>query len=458
MKSNIEKMYNIFFLFLLIFIVGGCKKYLDEKPSNGLDIPDKLIELQGLLDRYNYLNVNDPGPDEVSADDYYLTNADWASQSEDLRRLYTWEKDNLFPLLASDWTVPYTIVFNANTVINSIDNIRRESNNQVEWDNIKGQAFFWRAKCFFQIANIWAKQYDKSTATNDMGIPLRLTTDFNAVSTRASVEDSYHQIISDLKKAIPILALTPRHVMRPSKPAATAILARVYLSMGEYDSCLKYSNLTLQFKSTLMNFNNSADINPAATFPFKRFNTETVFYSSINTPSILNNTRAKVDSILYQTYDVNDLRRSIYFRNNNNGTFGFKGTYTESIGLFTGVAIDEVYLMSAECNARLGKIGEALTLLNNLLVTRWKAGTFQPFSASTQGDALTLILKERRKELLMRGVRWMDLKRLNKTGLNIVLKRVINGQEYILSPNDARYVLPIPDDVIALSGMPQNPR
>jgi hypothetical protein len=73
-------------------------------------------------------------------------------------------------------------------------------------------------------------------------------------------------------------------------------------------------------------------------------------------------------------------------------------------------------------------------------------------------EALNIILIERRKELLMRGLRWMDIKRLNKEDAGIVMKRTINGQTYTLLPNDLRYSFPIPEDVISLSGMQQNPR
>jgi len=40
----------------------------------------------------------------------------------------------------------------------------------------------------------------------------------------------------------------------------------------------------------------------------------------------------------------------------------------------------------------------------------------------------------------------------------ITLKRNLNGVLYTLPPNDARYVLPVPDLVIQLSGIQQNPR
>jgi len=73
-------------------------------------------------------------------------------------------------------------------------------------------------------------------------------------------------------------------------------------------------------------------------------------------------------------------------------------------------------------------------------------------------EALDTILVERRKELAFRGLRWSDLRRLNKEGWGIMLNRNLNGVPYTLPPNSELYTLPIPPDVIQLSGIMQNPR
>jgi len=69
------------------------------------------------------------------------------------------------------------------------------------------------------------------------------------------------------------------------------------------------------------------------------------------------------------------------------------------------------------------------------------------------------ILVERRKELVLRNVRWFDLRRLNKDPrLAKTLLRKLNGQVYQLPPNDPRYTQYIPQSVIDLSGIEQNIR
>jgi len=122
------------------------------------------------------------------------------------------------------------------------------------------------------------------------------------------------------------------------------------------------------------------------------------------------------------------------------------------------VTTDELHLIKAESLVRNNRVSEGMQTLNHLLATRWKPGSFVPLTAGAQQDALAAVIKERRKELLIRGLRWPDLKRYNRDGANITLTRVVNGKTYILPPNDLRYAVAIPEEVIDLSGMPQNPR
>jgi tetratricopeptide (TPR) repeat protein len=452
--NTIIKKYSL--LLLGMFCLLSCKKYLDAKSDSKLVIPSTLQDLQALLDNYPRVNGTDNSSSEVSSDNFYVSNTDYSSLIQPSQRMYIWANDHLFSSGSNDWSTAYDNVYRANTVLESIDNIERNPVNQTDWDNIKGQALFLRAKSFLQVAYVWSLAYDKPTATNDLGIPLRLTSDFNVQSVRSNVQETYDQIISDLKESIPLLFVTQLHVMRSSKPAAYALLARSYLSMRQYDSCYKYAALCLNLSNTLLDFNN---LTASSTFPVPRFASGEVIYEGyVGVPTILNNSKAKIDSSLYQSYELNDLRKTVFFKNNNNGTYGFKGSYESGLNLFDGIATDEVYLMRAECLARLGNKDDAMTDLNTLLNKRWRKNTFVPFVATNASDALTIILAERRKELLMRGLRWMDLKRLNKEGANIILTRSVNGSTYILQPNDLKYALPIPEDVINISNMPQNPR
>jgi len=164
-----------------------------------------------------------------------------------------------------------------------------------------------------------------------------------------------------------------------------------------------------------------------------------------------------MDSTLYAAYSSNDLRKQGYYAGNSDGYTYFKGSYAASdYDLFTGIATDELFLIRSECYIRAGLIQKGLNDLNTLLAKRYISGSFVPLAIQSQSDALDTVLMERKKELVMRGLRWMDLKRLNKEGKNIVLERIINRQSFTLQPNANYYALPLPEDIIQLTGMHQN--
>ncbi|MOA51075.1 SusD family protein [compost metagenome] len=74
-------------------------------------------------------------------------------------------------------------------------------------------------------------------------------------------------------------------------------------------------------------------------------------------------------------------------------------------------------------------------------------------------SALDVVLKERRKELLFRGLRWTDLRRLNLDPTTArTPKRELDGKIYTIEPNSPNYVYPFPDNVIQLAGLIQNER
>lgn len=449
------KAYIISALLLFTLSVSSCKKFLDEKADKRLIVPKTIEDLQGLLDDSYIMNTQTPSFGEVSADDYFLLPINYNSLTEQDQKSYTWTlKDYNYP---NDWASNYTPVYNSNYCIEEIEKNERTILNAENWDNVKGSALFFRAFYFTNLVWEYSKAYDANTASTDLGIVLRTKSNFNLPSKRASVEQTYNQIIEDFKAASTYLKEFPIHTMRPSKAAAYSGLARVYLSMRNYDSAFKYSNLSLQIKNTLIDYNNSSIVNPSSNVPFSPFNEEIIFYT---TESFNFNVKspffAKVDTALYSSYADNDNRKTIFFRPAS-GYNRFKGSYSANqITLFSGMAVDEMVLIRAECNARVGHLTEAMSDLNSLLIKRWVTGLFTPVIITTQMQAIDVILKERRKELLMRGLRWIDIKRLNKEGLNVELKRFINGGLIILAPNDKRFALPIPKDIIELSGIEQN--
>jgi hypothetical protein len=159
------------------------------------------------------------------------------------------------------------------------------------------------------------------------------------------------------------------------------------------------------------------------------------------------------------SYDTNDLRRKVYYQQLAGNSYFLKGSYAATIFPFSGLATDELYLIRAECYARANQLTLAVNDLDTLLTHRWRSGTFTDYAIGNAAQVLDTILLERRKELAFRGIRWSDLRRLNKeAGRAVTLTRNIGGATYTLPPNSELYTLPIPPDVINDTHMQQNPR
>lgn len=447
-------------LTLALFI--GCSKqhqWLDIKSNKRDAVPSTLEDYQALLDNASFMNQTFPAYPYISSDNLVVPYSSWLSRTATERNLYVWASDIYEGDQAYDWNYTYRMIFHANVVLEGIAKIPQTQQNKIGWNHLKGAAYFFRAQGHYNLLQEFAQSYDHATAAADLGIPIRLTADVNNNPPRSSVEDSYKQVIVDIEAALQLLPLTPQFQTRPSKTAAHALLARVYLLLHDYSKAVKHAGAALDDYNTLTNFNT---LNLLAARPFAAFpaNPEIIFYAEASLYAVLLQANYMVDSSLYALYTTNDLRRTAFFTIGTGGALSFKGQYTAKNNFFAGIAVNEVYLISAEAKARTGNLAGALADLNTLLSKRWKTGTYTPFNATTQFDALSLILKERRKELpFTAALRWSDLRRLNiDSRFSTTLVRVLNGITFTLPPNHQKYTLPIPDAEIKLSGIQQNPR
>ncbi len=433
-----------------------CEKFLDERPNKKLVVLSSVKDAQALLNNTSVFITAHPTSGEFAAGDFYLLTEDWQSLSwQSHRQSYIWGDHVFDDMERNDWSLPYVAVYNANVILDAIANGEIKHGTQREIADVQGQALFYRSYAFYSLLQLFAKAWDNTTSKSDLGIPLRLSSDFNIPVKRATVAECYEQIIKDMREAVVLLHETTTLKTRPTKTAAHAFLARIYLNIGRYELARASASEALASHSQLINYNT---LDTTAENPFAIFNEEVIYHvrlwNFLPYPPV-----PKIDSELFASYHHDDLRRTLFFISNGDGTFSYKSGYNGDDGLFNGLATDELFLIRAECYARLGQTEKGLQDLDALLSKRWKAESYIPYSTMTEVDALKIILDERRKELVFRGLRWSDLKRLNKEPrFAVTLKKKIADKEYVLSPNDNRYVFPIPSAVIEMTGIQQNPR
>ena len=383
------------------------------------------------------------------------------------KQAYSWSKDIygvVYNTSLDDWYLTYKRVLYTNLVLDGIGHINPVPSDRLAWNNVRGSALFFRALNFYDLAQLFCKHYDPTSAKDDLGIVLRTNYDVTVESHRATVEQTYHQIIQDLEEALPLLPLLPGNNFRPSQAAVHALLMRVHLTMGHVEKVVDHANAVLKIHDTLNDFN-EVNLTANITFPVDfggnaATNPEIFFYRT-GTIAIGGQTRMNISLDLLNSYASGDLRPAAFFRRHTNGNMIYKGSYSGSLAgtMFTGFAASEIWITRAEAYARLGRKDLALADLNHLLRHRYNSESFEEVETTDAEQALSIILDHRRKEMIFRGTRWTDLRRLNTDPrFAQTLSRVVNGVRHELPPGDLRWVWPIPPDEIDLSKIEQNPR
>lgn len=448
---------KFFLLIITIIFQMGCKKFLEEIPDKTLTVPKNLDELQAVLDNENN-NLSYPIAAELAADNISFTLDDWNYMFfEDDRNIYIWEPSTD---LIRDWDPAYKTVFMANVVLSEIDKLEISEGQRDKYNSIKGSALFFRSFTFLELAQVFAPPYSSANASLPYGIPLKMSPGIDDKTVRSTIKDTYEKIVADLKESCWLLPASISYKSRPSRTAAYALLARTLLLMNDYVNAGKYADSCLQLYNDLLDYNDPTNVNLTGRLSFKRFNDEVIFNAT--TRDITELLRSKVNLSLVAQYQDHDLRKQVFFTESPDGNFQFKGSYDGSScsKFFCGLSTNEMFLVRAEAKARESLLKEALEDLNILLSKRWVTGTFVPYTTANVADPLRLILEERRKELCFRpSLRWGDLRRLNlQPGFEATIVKQLDGQTFSLPPNDKRYTFLIPEDVIARSGIGQNPR
>lgn len=437
---------------IILLITLGCFScgdgFLDIKPSSSTVVPTSLDDFQQLLDRVALKSA--PELLEILADDYYLLDPYWKSMSNVIfKNSHIWA-DDIYETEENEiygWNSLYEQIFYANVVLDGIKNIDLTTKNQVYFNHVKGSGLFVRAMALHYLLQLYAPAYHPLNSLSDLGVPIPLVSDVNEKVSRASVAVCYKRIVDDLNESIPLLR-DEVDFGRPSKSASYALLARVYLMMGNYEQALAAS------KSSLLLYNELNDLNNSSIRDYKKSMYLTYLSPGTLIQNYANNTL--INESLYSSYDINDRRKTFYFKQNNLGLATKRDSHGLTVYSFSGLDTDEQYLIKAECEAQLDQTDDAMRSLNYLL--KHMFSNYTDKTVTNREEALELIRQERRKQLVFRGMRWSDLKRYNRDGANIKLTRVLGDKTYTLPPNSPKWQMPIPTNEIKTSGIQQNNR
>jgi len=441
---------------LAALAMSAChKEFLDKKTDKSLLVPTTVPELQSLLDNTILMNKV-PGMQLLAADELQPTDNGWQTYTTpEQRNTYIWAEDIYEGRTSSDWNIPFQQVLVSNIVLDGLEKLKTsvESENN-SFTMLKGSALFYRAMAYYYLIEKFTRPYSSTVALMELGIPYHLEPDVNTRPGRCTLDRSYQLMINDFEESAKLLPPIGSTNHRPSKVAAYSILARIYLIQQRYDLALDNAEKSLAIKNQLVNFNLKtpyADVNG---------NEEVIFNAGMLSYNFLNSTLSYVNPKLMASYSTNDLRLNYYFVARPNNYFTLRpAIFSQNLNRFAGIATDEMYLVKAECMVRMGNVDLGIDVLNQLLLKRYRTGNFTPYGSLGKNEALKLVLAERKKELVARGLRWSDLRRLNlEPDLAETIYKTVKGQTYRLEPNALRYVFPIPAAEINLTGIEQNIR
>ncbi|HEX3933236.1 MAG TPA: RagB/SusD family nutrient uptake outer membrane protein [Puia sp.] len=316
---------------------------------------------------------------------------------------------------------------------------------------LQAEAMAARAWLNLQFINFYAKPYLASTAAADPGFPIITTADVSVTTyTRASVQEVYDTIIHDFTTAIAHLPVKAVIQTRMSRPAAEGLLGRAYLYMGRYSDALTqfnaaFTDLAASGAVSLYNYNVTfgpggafLPINPISgpNSPGNNYNDLTESVLSItftNTSSLMGEGELGNDGLVITPqvaalYGPTDWRLQFYSAKNSDGTPNAGGRLRKYGVSYSrcGLQLPDLYLMKAECEARLNNLTGAKADLETLRSNRMPAAdAIVPVDTlASQAAMIQFVIDERIREYAQEGYRWWDMRRLSVDPL-------FNGQVFI---------------------------
>ena len=369
------------------------------------------------------------------------------------------------------WSYAYYTIARANNVINNLDDKVGKDATQQQVNNVKAEALFIRALCYFDLVITYCQPYNYNATEDDkMGVPLVLVTE-NGKPARDSKENVYNQIVADLLQAESIMAddyvragVTDK-AATPTKPAIQALLSRVYLYMNKWQEAADYATKVINNKKyELAPADAYAAMFSAATAPeggeiiFEVYGSDKNEYwdnSGWTHLSFLTSLDGSGDicatSDLYNLFEAGDIRQQLY-KQNENDWFCLKYVGKEGANpRQTNVPIirlSEMYLNRAEAIIN-GASVSGVTAEADLKTLASKR------NATASAATRTGVFTDRRKELAFEGHIAYDYARTNTSLVRNDFDEVNNKD--VAFPS-YMWAMPIPKrELDANENMVQNP-
>lgn len=324
------------------------------------------------------------------------------------------------------WNTYYSQIAEVNSIINAIDPATTDPTAKA----LLGQALALRGLFTHMLARMYAHTYIGHE--NDLCIPLPNGENFDG-KPRATVQETYAQMASDLESAVSLLEGFSRSTKQEVNQAvAQGFLAAVYLEMGNWSGAASMANAArtgyapmsaAEWMSGFSDINNAewmwgADIDGESSTIFASFFSH--FDNTNNGYAGVLAIYKNIDKNLYEMIPDSDIRKSAFVHPVDlNPDYPALPAYANikfrDPSFFEGdyvyLRAAEMYLIEAEALARSGDSAGAAQVLFELVSPK---DPEYMLSTATGNDLVEEIYLQRRIELWGEGHSWFDLKRMKK--------------------------------------------
>ena len=225
------------FIALIAIAVGSssCERILDFQANSDSQIPadSAILNIQDaeelLVSVYdvaaNAFNGRFQNIPEVMSDHI----ADPLGLNGEYAQIWRWTSSFFNGSFGGEYRDAYIAIYRANTLIEEVADLEGATADAVA--RITAEAKFIRALSHYHVVRIWALPYGYTSDNSHLGIPLKVSAD-QTPQMRATVGDVYAQIEQDLLDAEADLPAS--NGIFANQMAAKALLAKVYLEMGDF--------------------------------------------------------------------------------------------------------------------------------------------------------------------------------------------------------------------------------
>ncbi|MBN8859163.1 MAG: RagB/SusD family nutrient uptake outer membrane protein [Sphingobacteriales bacterium] len=466
-----------------IALLSGCKKILEEKPKTFVS-PDAFYTSPSAYE-LTVIGIYRTIPSTLGANNWLSRESfsdiigTVSGAYEQGLPVYQNNHQPFFYNVRALWSNHYAIVKDANFIIKKIENATILTDAQK--NSYTAEARFLRAYAYFQLVQLFG---DVSLRTD----PLEDLT--NVQIGRSPQQDVYNLIIDDLKFAETNLPKDAPTIGRVYKLVATALLAKVYLTMAgnPLNQTAHYADARDKALEVINSGTFTLKDDYADVFHHTSYTSESIWeqtyqpgvggnplmsnsatapgYTYILTPaawfinSFPNGDQRKAWGIK-ENYAAPSGTLAPFFQKFVNLDWIDQGVITSNAGKLEYtiplLRLGEMYLIAAEAENEINGPGNAYQYINKI---RWRArinksdpAAVPDLSGLSKDEFRAAVLMERKWELHLEGSTWYDLKRTN------TLSRIqdIRGDDLVHPIGAYNNTWYIPDNEITNNNIPQNP-